>query len=248
MPALLAAYTPTLSLFTPALSLFTPALSLFTPASSPLSSLFTPTLSPSHPTVTSYYCCCRCHCRHHHHHYHRHHHCGHHHQGTCSNQHSSWDGVIVDRNTMWCHAEGICPAVAPVPASLALYTHALLSSHTVITLPWQYDLSCCHCHRHCGHQHQGTVWQQIQPTMCYYDLPTRMPALSPLLKLRSLVSMTCKQYTTCTHSSSAIIGDHMWVLELASATQLSSRESYGVVLQTEDGNGSSSGVEHAHCQ
>jgi len=92
------------------------------------------------------------------------------------------------------------------------------------------------------------MWRRIQPTMCYYDPPVRMPALSPLLKPRSLVSTTRKQYTARVHSSGAIIGDHMWVSELASAAQLSSGESYGTALRTEDGNGGSGGVERARCQ
>jgi len=60
--------------------------------------------------------------------------------------------------------------------------------------------------------------------------------------------MMCKQYTAHAHGSGAIVGDHMWVSELASAAQLSSGESYGAALQTKDGNGGSSGVECAHCQ
>jgi len=50
------------------------------------------------------------------------------------------------------------------------------------------------------------------------------------------------------HGICTIVGDHIEALELASAAQLRSGESNGAVLQSKDGNGGDSGVEHAHCQ
>jgi len=66
-----------------------------------------------------------------------------------------------------------CLAVAPVPALLAVYTHALLPSHIAITSPRLGNATSCitvaatanvchyrlrhhhhHHHHHCGHQHQ----------------------------------------------------------------------------------------------
>ena len=87
------------------------------------------------------------------------------------------DGAIVDRDAMWYHAEGVCPAVVPAPAMSAPYTHASSPSHTVTTSPHQCNLSHrCHHHyhhRHChyGHQYQGAVQRRMQPTMCNCDLP-----------------------------------------------------------------------------
>ena len=76
----------------------------------------------------------------------------------------------------------------------------------------------------------------------------QIPTLSLLLELPSLVITTCNQYSTCAHGISAIIGVHVQAPELASAVQLSSGGSYSAVLQTEDGNGGSGGVERSHCQ
>ena len=84
--------------------------------------------------------------------------------------------------------------------------------------------------------------------MCNCDLPVRMPTFSPLLKLRSLISMTCKQYTAHAHGIGAIVGDHMQAPELASAAPLSSGESYGAALQTKVRNCSDGRVERARCQ
>lgn len=84
--------------------------------------------------------------------------------------------------------------------------------------------------------------------MRYYDLPARMPAPSPLLKPRSLVITMRKQYTARAHGIGAIVGDHMRASELDSAAQLSSGESYGAALQTEDGIGGDGRVERACCQ
>jgi len=82
----------------------------------------------------------------------------------------------------------------------------------------------------------------------YYSLPVRMPTLSLLLKPRSLIITTRKQYTACTHGISAVIVDHVQAPELANTAQLSSRESYSAALQVVDGNGSDSGVGCTRCQ
>ena len=53
-----------------------------------------------------------------------------------------------------------------------------------------------HHHRHCATNTKATQ-RRTWPPMHYYDLPARIPVLSPLLKLRSLVITTRKPYTTC---------------------------------------------------
>jgi len=104
------------------------------------------------------------------------------------------------------------------------YTLTLSALH--FALPLQCDLSCCHCryrrhrhhcHRHCGHQHQGTTKRRTQPTTQCYDLPARMPVVSLLLKLRSLVIPTCRQYTPLTHSTDAMVEAYAQASELADA-------------------------------
>ena len=84
--------------------------------------------------------------------------------------------------------------------------------------------------------------------MHYDDLPARMPVLLLLLKPRSLVILTRRQYTARAHGTDAIIEAHARASELANAAQLSSGGTYGAAPQTEDGNGGDGGVKRARCQ